>query len=200
MKSNSTLLVLALAISSASAWSCSKSDTTAAADKSAAPAATTAAAAPAAKPAASTPAASAPAAASAAVVAAAKPAATVAASAPAAAKPTGPDPRADIKTAIPEAIRLLEAKDYANFIKSFMPPSQLSQMPIPVDQLAAMMSADPSAAAQFQTMIDVLKRIQTLTPTMDASGNKATYTLDPPAGNEKQVSLVKENGLWYLGD
>ena len=207
MKSKSSLLVLALAIASASAWSCSKSDSSApaadakpAAPAAAAPAAASASAAAsaAAKPtAAPRPAAAAP------VASAVKAAAPVATSAPvasAAAKPSGPDARTDIKTAVPEAIRLLETKDYANFVKQFMPPSQLSQMPIPVDQLVAMMTADPGAAAQFQTMIDTLKRIQGLAPTMSADGNKATFTLDPPIANEKQVSLVKENGLWYLGD
>jgi hypothetical protein len=201
MKSKSTLLVLALAVSSASAWSCSKSDTStpAAADsKPAAPATAPAAAAPA------------PAVASAAVkVEAPKPAPAVATTmkaaasmtAPApAATPVGSDARSDIKTAIPEAIRLLEAKDYTNFIKNFMPPSQLAQMPVPVDQLAALMMSDPKTAEQFNGLIDALKKIQSLTPTMDASGNKATFTLDPPIAGEKELSLVKENGLWYLGD
>lgn len=201
-----TTLALALAITGVSAWSCSKSSTPAADDKPAAsaPAPATASATPAPTPvAASITPAAAPAvpkvvvATPAPVPAEAKPAINTAAPA---APATGPDPRLDVKTALPEAIKELEAKDYASFFKNFIPPSQVAQLPMPPEQMAAMISSVPQAADQFNQMLSALKAIQAVTPTIDPSGNKATFALNPPLGNLKEVSFVKENGMWYLGD
>ncbi|HVU37511.1 MAG TPA: hypothetical protein VHC95_04200 [Opitutales bacterium] len=202
-----TTLALALAITGVSAWSCSKSSTPAADDKPAAPSSAPAAASAAPAPAAPTPAAPAPAPTTpkpiVATPAPVKPAVVAASPAPATPAPaatTGPDARLDIKTALPEAIKELEAKDYATFFKNFIPPSQVSQMPVPPEQMAAMISSVPGAADEFDKMLAALKQVQNLAPTIDPSGNKATFTLNPPIGEHKDISFVKENGMWYIGD
>jgi len=197
----SPTLILTLAIAGASAWSCSKSSTPAADDKSAAAPAPAAASA-----AAPAPASTAPAMASAAkspVSVPAMPAASVTpvvAAKPATPAPSGPDPRAEVKTALPEAIRLISAKDYSGFIKEFMPPSAAKASGMTAEQMASMVAMAPQAGESFAKLLPALQAVKDLTPTMDASGNKATYTLNPPIGDIKDLNFVKEDGLWYLGD
>jgi len=114
---------------------------------------------------------------------------------------TGPDPRADLATFVPEMIRMLEAKDYISFLKSSMSPSDLAQMPAGMspDILLAGVSQDPGFATEMDQVLQALKAIKDQTPTLDATGNKATYTLNPPIGDHKDLSFTKENGLWYPG-
>ncbi len=118
--------------------------------------------------------------------------------APADSTTAGADPHSDIKTLVPEVLRLLEAKDYAGFLKMTTPPSQLASLPVPLDQMASMLSSIPGAADELNNLVQALNQIKDKTPTLDDTGNKATFPLDPPIGDHKDISFVKEKGLWYL--
>jgi len=119
---------------------------------------------------------------------------------PAATAPSGPDPRADIKTALPEAIRVLIAKDYAGFIKEFMPPSAAKQAGMTPDQMAGMIAMAPQMGDSMAKLLPALQSIKDQTPTIDPTGNSATFTLSTPVENQNNITFVKENGLWYLGN
>jgi hypothetical protein len=109
------------------------------------------------------------------------------------------DPRREPASAIKEAIRLLEARDYAAFVKTCMRPSELEEMLVKhktVEEVAKEFAQSDRAAR----MLDVLKAASTMTPVMNADGTRANYTFEKPVGGAKRLSLAKVDGLWYLRD
>jgi hypothetical protein len=116
-------------------------------------------------------------------------------------EPTGPDPRADLKTMIPEMIQLIEAKDYVTMFKKMTPPSKFVALPprADINVIAQAATKDPSFDAAMVEFQEELKAIKDNTPTMDDTGTKATFPLNPPIGEDDEVDFVKENGLWYPG-
>jgi len=97
---------------------------------------------------------------------------------------------------------MLESKDYASVVKASLPPSVMSQLPAGMspDVLLAGAMQNPGFADEMGQMLQALKAIKDQAPTLDATGNKATFTLNPPIGEHKDLTFVKEAGMWYPGD
>jgi len=116
---------------------------------------------------------------------------------------TPAEPRANLDTAIAEAARLLEARDFVTLFKEFAPPEAADHLPqgMTIEQLAQMAQADPGAQAGMQQSLDALRSIQGQTPTMGDNDNTATYQANLPDGSTKKVILKKaDTGLWYIED
>lgn len=109
--------------------------------------------------------------------------------------------RSKLDTALTEAIRLLEAKDYVGFIKEFAPPDALppGMPPGMLDQIAPMIIQQPDFVKQMGEMLDTLKSIgsQKAVPTMGDDGNTATYTTTAADGSKQTMVFKKANGVWY---
>lgn len=108
------------------------------------------------------------------------------------------DPRSTPETALTEAVRLLEAKDYVNMIKNFFPPEDLKQV-----------LAQGSTMEQFALdfgkngaprMLNVLKGIKDVKPEV-ISDAKVLFKV--PDGVDKEiraVQFIKIEGLWYIAN
>ncbi len=206
LKKLTSLLLVAMAFNAG----CSKESAPAASDTAAAPAAPTASAAPApAVASASAPTTSAPATAPA--MTPATPAApTVAVTMPVKAAPatsatTTTDTtaiRSNLDTAITEAVRVLDAKDYGSFIKEFAPPDALppGMPPGMIDQILPMIVQQPDFVKQMGDLDSALKAIgtQKIAPAMSDDGKTATYNTTAADGS-KSTLLFKKNadGTWY---
>ena len=115
--------------------------------------------------------------------------------------PSGADPRADLKTVIPEIMRLIKAKDYVTMFKELTPPSKLAGLPpgANIEVIARAATQDSSFDTAMSEMLEELQAIAGHSPTLDDSGNKATFALIPAVGEDDEVVFVKENGLWFPG-
>jgi len=122
----------------------------------------------------------------------------VVAEAPAANTALAPDPRLDVSTALPEAVRLLIAKDYLGYLKEFTPPSQADNMGMTVDQLAEKLVQSPQTSDSLARLLAILLAVKDQKPTQDPTGTIVTFTLNPPIDDQKEIDFVKENGLWYI--
>lgn len=106
-----------------------------------------------------------------------------------------PDPREQLDTAIPEAIRLLEAKEHKTFLKDFVAPADLERITknIPLDQLAERFGTDKA-----DVLLGVLKSIKGAQPTLDAAKTRATFKLKEPIGGKEDIRWVKVEKNWYI--
>jgi len=102
------------------------------------------------------------------------------------------DPLADLQTAVPYTLQQLQAGNYI----ALLPPEQVAQMTD--DQKAGMvaMFQDPQAMQRINAAAAALQSVIGTPPTLDATGNVATYTL-PPGSPVPTVSFRKVNGQWY---
>jgi hypothetical protein len=109
------------------------------------------------------------------------------------------DARRQVATAIQESIRLLEAKQHLEFVKTFLRPSELEELVAKfgsVEKVAAELGKDD----RIGTMLKRLHAASKLEPTFNADGTIARYTFDAPIGREKGLSLQKIGDRWYLRD
>lgn len=106
-----------------------------------------------------------------------------------------PERYKSLETAIPEGIRLLEAKEYATFLKNFVEPEHFKKVTqsVPLEKFAERFGEGKAAA-----MLEVLKSIREAKPTLDPSGTKATYTLKEPVGTKGAIIWVKVEDHWYI--
>ncbi len=109
--------------------------------------------------------------------------------------PSAPvDPQAELGTAISDLIRLAQAGDAATMFQNYIQPSAQAGMSEQVK--TNMIYMMQNEAASPQGLLE-MQYIQSSTPTMDPSGNRATYTF-PPGNPRGSLSLVKVNGRWYF--
>lgn len=100
-----------------------------------------------------------------------------------------------LETAIPEGIRLLEAKEYATFLKNFVPPEHFQRITnsVSLDEFARKFGED-----RAEVMLAVLKAIREEKPTLDDGGTRATYTLKEPVNRKGSIVWEKVDDHWYI--
>jgi hypothetical protein len=108
-----------------------------------------------------------------------------------------PDPRGALETAIPEGIRLLEAKEYKPFIEKFALPEHLAKMKERGDFDEVVERFGKQDAPD---LLGALKSIKDAKPTLDKEGNEATYELKRPVRDKKVIKFKKVDKLWYLNN
>ena len=106
-----------------------------------------------------------------------------------------PDPREKLETALPEAIRLLEAKDYATLLKEFVAPDDFKHITEnqTLEQFAKEFGDDKAAG-----VLKDLKSIKDKQPELSADGNKATFAREDP--NAKPIVWLKIDKYWYIAN
>jgi ERCC4-type nuclease len=107
------------------------------------------------------------------------------------------DPREELETAIPEAIRLLESKDYANFLKKFLSPAEFKEITEKA-QFNELEFAKQFGEKRAPGLLMVLKSIKGQTPTFDQSKKIATYEFKTENGGVKKISIAKIDKYWYI--
>jgi hypothetical protein len=105
------------------------------------------------------------------------------------------DPREKLETAVPEGVRLLEAKDYSTFLKNFITPDDLKKI---TEKAALDEFSKQFGENKAPRLLQVLKSIRDAKPTLDPSGKKATYELKEPIDGKKTITWVKVDKHWYI--
>jgi hypothetical protein len=115
------------------------------------------------------------------------------------------DPEKELGVAIDDIVDLLQAGDIYTAMMRYVPPDMLAQ--IPEEEKAMMQSqiqsqmAQPQAQQGIQMFIQVFQSMKTMSPTINGSGNLATYQISDPSGRSAQthpMSFVKIEGKWYV--
>jgi hypothetical protein len=108
------------------------------------------------------------------------------------------DPRLTLDTAIPEAIRLLEARQHAAFLRRFVPPDTLKELSAAesFDGFVQAFGDDGKATA----MLAALKRIKGTRPVLDGDGRRATFTFQPAIEGRTSLTFVRLGEVWYISD
>ena len=106
------------------------------------------------------------------------------------------DPRENLDTAIAEAVRLLEAKEHAAFLKTFIEPSMLASRRDTFEEFAASFAGE-----RADRLLAMLKHARTMKPAMNAEGTIATYQPDPNAGvGTRSLRWEKTGKYWYIAN
>ncbi len=105
------------------------------------------------------------------------------------------DPRENLDTAIPDGIRLLEAKEYVKFLKAYAPPDGLAKF--------AEAGGLEKFAAEFgqskgPRLLAVLKKIKGTKPELDETGQIATYRFEEAVGGKNNIVFMKRDKYWHI--
>jgi hypothetical protein len=108
-----------------------------------------------------------------------------------------PDPREDLATAVPEAIRLLKERKYEDFIASFVSPEELE----PIRDRKKMSIKE--VAAKFEKthaalLLKILQSIEGKQPTLAEDRASATFQHDVNGAHSPVITFVKVDKLWYI--
>ncbi|HMP02115.1 MAG TPA: hypothetical protein PKD86_04820 [Gemmatales bacterium] len=108
--------------------------------------------------------------------------------------------RENIDTAIEEGIRLLEAKEYVTFVKSFISPKELEQVKQEMswEELASRFERDGNAA----TLLKVFKAIKGQKPEQtEDDGRKMRFAVPKELkAPRSDIVFVKIGKYWYLSN
>lgn len=134
---------------------------------------------------------------------------TSAAPNPVAAAPAPASPRAELATLLPELTRLIDIQDYETLMQDFVPPEELNALlasvgrpgqPMALGELVGHMRQDPAMAQKMAGAAQFLTFLQSQTPTMDPSGESASYKMPRPFKGQDSIHFVKIDGNWYVKD
>ncbi|HVU37766.1 MAG TPA: sigma-70 family RNA polymerase sigma factor [Opitutales bacterium] len=110
--------------------------------------------------------------------------------------PAKVDPRLSLSTAIPEAVRLLQAQDLVGFYNEFVQPQRLDMTGVQFD---ALVRQDKNFQQDIDELTQIFQSLQALTPEMDASGERATFKgIKRLSGASTDYVFYKKDGLWYF--
>ena len=105
------------------------------------------------------------------------------------------DPRTQPETAVKEAIRLLEARKYVEFLRTFVRPSEL-------EEILAKASIDEVAREvgekRVPDLLSALRAASAMKPVINEAGTRAEYRFEKPFGRERRISMEKIGEFWYL--
>jgi hypothetical protein len=105
------------------------------------------------------------------------------------------DPREELESAIPEAIRLLEAKEYVTFLKNFVAPVHLKKL---AEKGSLEEFAKEFGRTKSGRLLKVLKSIKDAKPELGDEGKKATFKLKEEVEGKKTIVFVKVDKFWYI--
>lgn len=105
------------------------------------------------------------------------------------------DPRTKVDTAIAEAVRLIEAKDYVKLLQNFVPPEELKKITeaATIDEFAKKFG-DRKA----ERLLKALKATKGIEPTMSDDKSKATVQFKEPIDGKDKIEFIKVDKFWYI--
>ncbi len=112
-------------------------------------------------------------------------------------EPTTTDPRERLETAIPEAIRLLKAKEYTTFLKDFLSPADFRE----ISQKTGFSETEFSkqfGEKRAPQLLAILLLINKVKPTFDPNGTIATYEWKDESSGTQKFSFEKVDKYWYM--
>ena len=115
--------------------------------------------------------------------------------APVVAQDVKPESRQALETAIPEGLRLLEAKEYKAFVEVFVAPADLKKI---TERTSLEEFAKDFGDRKAPLLLEVLKEIKGTKPSLDDNGTKATFALKEERDGKKSITFVKIDKYWYI--
>ena len=105
------------------------------------------------------------------------------------------DPRERLETAIPEAIRLIEAKELVALVKNFVAPEDLKKITrdSTIEEVAK--KFEGKKADRLREALLAAKEVE---PTFDETGTTATYRFKMPVDGRTTITFTKVGKLWYI--
>jgi hypothetical protein len=111
------------------------------------------------------------------------------------AAPEAATPTASLDTAIPYAIKLLEAKDYKTFLKAFVPPDMYTKVIADKGEDAFVQQfADKKA----ERLLGVLQKIKDVKPALEDDGKTAVFQLPEEIAGKKTIQFIHVGNAWYI--
>jgi hypothetical protein len=108
-------------------------------------------------------------------------------------------PQESLDTAIPDAIKLLEGKQYIEFVKRYGPPREA--------KFVSSLNLDGQAEfiAQFgkgkgPKLLTALRDIKGTKPTLSDDGKKATFKLKTKVGDKESMTWNKDGKNWRIAN
>ncbi len=106
------------------------------------------------------------------------------------------DVRQDLGKLVPESIRLLEAKEYATFLQTVVPPTEFQKI---IGEKGLDAFAAKFAEKKAGSLLAVLKAIKDVKPKLSEDGNTASYPLpEIPEVSKKEIVFTKIDGRWFI--
>jgi hypothetical protein len=109
------------------------------------------------------------------------------------------DPRREPAKALKEAVRLLESKNYEEFLQKCISPAELETGIKKLGSLKDIV-VEFNRTGRFELALKALQAALKTQPTFNGEGTRANYRFDAPIGGETRLQLTKINGLWYWTD
>lgn len=106
-----------------------------------------------------------------------------------------PDPREKVDTAIAEAVRLIEAKEYVKLLKDFVPPDELKRITEATDINEF---AKKFADGKAPRLLKALKATKGIEPTMSDDKSRATIKFRETVDGKDKIEFLKVGKHWYI--
>jgi hypothetical protein len=100
-----------------------------------------------------------------------------------------------LETAIPEGIKLLEAKEYVKFLKAFVEPAHLQKLS---EQGSVEDFAENFGKTKGPQLLKVMQNIKGRTPTLEEEGTKATFEVSVEGVTKKTITFRKHGKTWHI--
>ncbi len=115
---------------------------------------------------------------------------------------SNPQPQADLNDCINQSIKLLEAKDILNLLKTLMPPDAFQRESAngrapTYEDMAAQFSQQPGFIEKMNQLQQALESVKGTTPELNGAGTEATFKIDPSIHGGDMI-FTKIDGNWYL--
>jgi len=108
------------------------------------------------------------------------------------------DIRQDLDKLVPEAIRLLEAKEYVTLIETLATPEDLKKI---TSEGGLAKIAEEFGKQKSAGLLAVFKAIKDKKPKLSEDGNTATYTLpEIPDVPKSDIVFTKIEGRWFISN
>ena len=105
------------------------------------------------------------------------------------------NPRSGLRSSIAAVTRLLEKKDYVRAHNTSVPPEILERIlkGSTVEQLAQRFSQKKAGV-----LLEVLKSIGDVEPSVEATARVVTFALEKPISNKAKITFEKVGRYWYI--
>jgi hypothetical protein len=103
-----------------------------------------------------------------------------------------------VQATIEKGIKLLEAKEYASFLKQFVKPEDMDRIlkeAKSLDKFAEKFGQDSAA-----DLLKVFKHIKDAPPLLSSDGKQAKYMLNVPGIHQKEITFTKVDNRWCVED
>lgn len=104
--------------------------------------------------------------------------------------------RGSLEKIIPEAIRLLEAKEYGAFLETMMAPEDLAKV---MEEKTFVEFAARFGEKKAASLLAILKTVKDRKPLISGDGNLATYSLPVELDAPKNMlTFERIDGRWFI--